>query len=70
VAGNDEVISSHTFFGNPVANICPPRTYNVQVENAIALDNERIATFLYRLQVPEDEISGTLPLLIMPSLLI
>ena len=34
------------FFGNPVATICPSRTYNVQVKNAIALENERIATFL------------------------
>jgi len=70
VAGNDSVISGHTFLSNPVANIRPPHTYNVQVKNAIALDNERIATFLEGLQVPEDEISGTLSLLIMPSLLI
>ena len=46
MAGNDFVISSHTFFGNLVATICPPRTYKVQVKNAIALENERIATFL------------------------
>jgi len=56
-------ISSHTNFGNHVATICQPHTYNVQVKNATTLENGGIATFLLRLQVPEDEISGTLPLL-------
>ncbi len=60
MAGNDFVIPSHIFFGHPVATICPPRTYNVQVKNATTLEDERITTFLERLQVPEDEISGTL----------
>jgi hypothetical protein len=55
-------------FGNPVVNICPPRTYNVQVTNTTTLEDERITTFLQRLQVPEDEISGTPLLLIKPSL--
>ena len=56
--------SSHILFGCLVVTICPPRTYNVQVKNTIALENERITTFLERLQVPEDEISGISPLLI------
>ncbi len=46
VAGNDSVISSHTLFGNPVATICSPRNYNVQVKNATTLEDERIAAFL------------------------
>jgi len=48
VAGNDTVVSSHINFGNPVAAICSPYTYNVQVENATAtaLEDERIAIYL------------------------
>jgi hypothetical protein len=70
VSGNDSVISRHTLFSHPVATIRPPRTYNVQVQNATTLEDDRITIFLERLQVPEDEISGTLSLLIKPSLLI
>ena len=50
--------------------ISPPRTYNVQVIDATTLEDDRITTFLQGLQVPEDEISGTSPLLIKHSLLI
>ena len=39
-------LSIHSFLGHPVTTIYPPRTYSVQVENATALEDERIATFL------------------------
>ena len=64
MAGNDSVISNHIFLGHPDATICPPRTYNVQVRSATTLGDERINIFLESLQVPEDEISDTPPLLI------
>jgi hypothetical protein len=35
---SDFVTSRHTFFSNPVANSCLPRTYNVQVKNAVVLE--------------------------------
>lgn len=70
VIGNDFVTSSHIFFGHPVATICPSHTYIVQVTNATTLEDERITSFLERLQEPEVEISGTSLLLIKPSLLI
>ena len=37
MARSDFVISSHTFFGNPVVNNCLSRTYNIQVKNAVIL---------------------------------
>jgi len=46
VAINDEVIDSHPLFGNPVTNSRLARTYNVLVNNAVALE-ERIDDFLW-----------------------
>jgi len=40
VARNDFVISSHTFFGHLVVNIRLSRSYNVQVKNAVAWEEE------------------------------
>jgi hypothetical protein len=40
VARNDSVTSSHTFFSNPVANSCLSRFYNVQVKNAVVLEEK------------------------------
>ena len=60
----------YTIFDNPVVDICPLRTYNAQKKTEIDLENERRATFLFRVEVPEDAISGTLSLSFMRSLLI
>jgi len=51
-------------------DICPSLPCNVQKKKVIALDNERIATFLLIAEVPEDAISGTPSLSIMHALLI
>ena len=40
VARSDRVTSSHTFFGNPVANSSLSRTYTIQVKNAVVLEEK------------------------------
>ena len=40
VARSDSVTSSHTFFSNPVVNSCLSRSYNVQVKNAVVLEEK------------------------------
>jgi len=57
-------------FDHPVVDICPLRTYSTQKKTEMDLEKERIATFLFIVEEPEDAISGTLFLSIMRSLLI
>jgi len=40
VARSDSVTSSHTLFSNTVANSCLSRSYNVQVKNAVVLEEK------------------------------
>jgi len=40
VASNDFVIASHPLFGNPATNSRLARTYNVLVNNAVALEEK------------------------------
>ena len=40
VARSDSVTSSHTLFSNTVANSCLSRPYNIQVKNAVVLEEK------------------------------
>ncbi len=59
MARSDFFTSSHTLFGNPIANSRLSRTYKVQVKIAVAW-KIRIDDSSKKLLVPEDTISGTL----------
>ena len=40
MAKSDSVTSSHTLFSNTVANSCLSRSFNVQVEKAVILEEK------------------------------